>query len=272
MVFLCGRPGCGRESAATLQIDAVAAMVTLVDPRMSRDGVALCAHHADITTPPMGWSMNDLRGNRSLTSVPVIGPKTGDRVGEPPPADRKASSRSARDRAGTAGPPASREARRRAVAPSNDTLGSRTQQTPIARPSAPTSTRSVGSPSQKAPGADEHGSPADTGALRFPVSRHLDSMAVSSGRLSAVAPESSPDNPVDSPAAPGDRPRHRLTAASPVPERAPSSRPARRRAVSEQVEDQEDKFPWHFHFKDDEPQELQAKSPLLARAFRYSVG
>jgi len=32
-----------------------------VDPRTSRDGVPLCARHADGTTPPIGWTMNDLR-------------------------------------------------------------------------------------------------------------------------------------------------------------------------------------------------------------------
>jgi hypothetical protein len=55
---------------------------------------------------------------------------------------------------------------------------------------------------------------------------------------------------------------------------APSSRPAKRR---DQVDDDgeetdEDKFPWHFQFHDDEPEELQAKSRLLSRAFRSSVG
>ena len=34
----------------------------------------------------------------------------------------------------------------------------------------------------------------------------------------------------------------------------------------------DDKFPWHFQFDDDEPEELQAKTPLLSRAFRSSVG
>ncbi len=61
MKFLCGRPGCGKDSTATLQIDAVAETVSLVDPRVSRDGVPLCSRHADSTTPPMGWAMNDLR-------------------------------------------------------------------------------------------------------------------------------------------------------------------------------------------------------------------
>lgn len=52
----------------------------------------------------------------------------------------------------------------------------------------------------------------------------------------------------------------------------PSSRPDRRRAVSEDDADEEDKFPWHFQFDDDEPEELQASSPLLSRAFRATIG
>jgi hypothetical protein len=62
------------ESTATLQIDAPSETVSLVDPRISRDGVPLCARHADATTPPMGWTMNDLRSRgRSLSAVPDEG-------------------------------------------------------------------------------------------------------------------------------------------------------------------------------------------------------
>jgi hypothetical protein len=73
VAYLCGRPGCSEESAATLQIDALSETVTLVDARVSRDGVPLCARHADATTPPMGWAMNDMRSNsagRALAAVP----------------------------------------------------------------------------------------------------------------------------------------------------------------------------------------------------------
>lgn len=52
----------------------------------------------------------------------------------------------------------------------------------------------------------------------------------------------------------------------------PSSRPSRRRDVAEEAEDTEDRFPWHFQFDDDEPDELHASSPLLSRAFRSSIG
>ena len=52
----------------------------------------------------------------------------------------------------------------------------------------------------------------------------------------------------------------------------PSSRPNRRRQVAEDAPDEEDRFPWHFQFDDDEPEELQASSPLLSRAFRATIG
>jgi hypothetical protein len=58
--------------------------------------------------------------------------------------------------------------------------------------------------------------------------------------------------------------------------KAPASRPSKRRDVVEETpEPDEEKFPWHFSFKGDDneqPQELKAKTPLLARAFRSSVG
>lgn len=52
----------------------------------------------------------------------------------------------------------------------------------------------------------------------------------------------------------------------------PSSRPNRRRELSDDEPVEEDKFPWHFQFDDDEPEELQASSPLLSRAFRATTG
>ncbi len=67
--FLCGRPGCGRESTATLQIDAISETVSLVDPKVSRDGVPLCPRHADATSPPLGWAMNDLRSTSQALSL-----------------------------------------------------------------------------------------------------------------------------------------------------------------------------------------------------------
>lgn len=53
---------------------------------------------------------------------------------------------------------------------------------------------------------------------------------------------------------------------------APESRPSRRRELAEE-QPEEDKFPWHFSFDDDEePAELQASTPLLSRAFRSTTG
>ncbi len=54
--------------------------------------------------------------------------------------------------------------------------------------------------------------------------------------------------------------------------KGPASRPNRRRDVAEETEEEEDRFPWHFQFDDDEPEELQASSPLLSRAFRATIG
>ena len=52
-------------------------------------------------------------------------------------------------------------------------------------------------------------------------------------------------------------------------EQGPTKRPARRR---DDPEDSEESFPWHHQFDDDEPEELQATSPLLSRAFRATTG
>lgn len=54
--------------------------------------------------------------------------------------------------------------------------------------------------------------------------------------------------------------------------KAPASRPNKRREVAEVTGPEDDKFPWHHQFDDDEPEELLATSPLLSRAFRSSVG
>jgi len=85
--FLCGRPGCGKNSTATLQIDAPSSTVSLIDPRISRDGVPLCDRHADLTTPPMGWSMNDMRSQQQLSAVPT-GDDIPTRVPKVPPRSR----------------------------------------------------------------------------------------------------------------------------------------------------------------------------------------
>lgn len=47
------------------------------------------------------------------------------------------------------------------------------------------------------------------------------------------------------------------------------SRPARRRQAEDEEVASQESFPWSFDFDDeDEPEELQASTPLLSRAFR----
>lgn len=77
------------------------------------------------------------------------------------------------------------------------------------------------------------------------------------------------------PAASGDEtmaPGSRSNSASAKADEGPDSRPTRRRDVPEDVEEPEERFPWHHQYQDDEPEEMQASSPLLSRAFRSSTG
>ncbi len=60
--------------------------------------------------------------------------------------------------------------------------------------------------------------------------------------------------------------------ASAKADEGPESRPTRRRDVPEDVDEPEERFPWHHQYQDDEPEEMQASSPLLSRAFRSSTG
>lgn len=204
MKFLCGRPGCGQESTTTLQIDAPSTTVSLVDPRISRDGVPLCARHADATTPPLGWTMNDLRSrNRALAAVPDEGV------------------------APTSTPPR--------VRPETDDQSGRRM----------SRRQSILDRARRLDGQSES-EDSDPNEHKFQSSR--------------------PRQDEDSDAT-----------AEPVMEtdddpQGPSSRPNRRRDVSDEEPEDEDKFPWHFQFDDDEPEELQASSPLLSRAFRATIG
>lgn len=224
VVFLCGRPGCGRESSATLQIDAPSSTISLVDPRVSRDGVPLCPHHADSTTPPLGWSMNDLRSrNRTLAPVRTLGPRTGEIVSAPPGA--------------------SGGAKRKGKKPNPLFQASRTEAEAEIGP-APTA--------------------AEADPLSFQVSRDLKSMAVTA--LPDRDVDADPDDRPDPATGPDVRP------IDDDEDNGPPSRPSRRREVVDEDDVEDDKFPWHHQFDDDEPQELQAKSPLLSRAFRSSVG
>ena len=264
MVFLCGRPGCGRESSATLQIDAPGSTITLVDPRVSRDGVPLCPHHADATTPPVGWTMNDLRSvNRTLAPVRSIGPKTGEIVSAPP-------------RPRVPGNPLFQDSR---------PLELRTE-SPASHPTTAATdslgTDSLGTDSRAAERGSGQAGPSSNGrtdrsvgadspsALSFPVSQEVRAMPLSASARAAALSSGSADP--DQLRAAGLSSEADPDALEAHGAKAPASRPSKRREVVEEGENDDDKFPWHFSFNHDEPQELQAKSPLLARAFRSSVG
>ncbi|MEM7272621.1 MAG: hypothetical protein AAF547_06025 [Actinomycetota bacterium] len=229
MKFLCGRPGCGLESTATLQIDAPSTTVSLVDPRISRDGVPLCARHADATTPPMGWTMNDLRSrNRSLAAVPDEVPTST------PPRVRPAAD----DAAGR------RMSRRQSIAERARRLEAETD---VQADAEVEIDRSVDTDQQLT--LDGTGSEADH---RW-----------SSSRPTAEEPEV---------VASADAEAHVDADLDGEVDEGPSSRPDRRRQPQDDEAPDEDKFPWHFQFDDDEPEELQASSPLLSRAFRATIG
>jgi len=231
--FLCGRPGCGKESTATLQIDAPSETVSLVDPRISRDGVPLCARHADATSPPMGWTMNDLRSrNRALSAVPDEGSvptSTPPRVRPEPAAGTEGAGRVERSRAerdAADGLPGSGK-----TMPRRQSIAERVRKT-----------GEVDRVSADATPAD------DAGDHKF--------------RSSRPAPS---DEAASQEARPG-------RSASASADEGPESRPTRRRDVPEDVEEPEERFPWHHQYQDDEPEEMQASSPLLSRAFRSSTG
>jgi hypothetical protein len=232
-----------------LQIDAPSSTITLVDPRVSRDGVPLCPHHADATTPPMGWTMNDLRSqDRPLAPVAPIAPSA-----DVAPITTAKRSRSKPQFEGSEG--AESEAEDGAV--------------PAAE-------------------ADAARSEGEAQSLSFPVSRDVPSMPVtasngtgaSSGSAGAAAASSpaSGETGADGtrkPARGRSRGRARLNASTPVT--GPASRPSKRREAAEveeveELEPEDDKFPWHHQFDDDGPEELKANTPLLSRAFRSSVG
>ncbi len=209
---------------------------------MSRDGVPLCPRHADATTPPLGWTMNDLRSqNRTLTPVPnPSGPRTGEVVSPSPPPTPTSTK------------------------PTNPLFTS-------SRPTEPRRRRS------ESDGHDHHDQPAEAtgddtteatqGELTFQVSRQLRSMPVT-----AESPEPAPAERPARSAADGSGARTSTSTAGEEGD-APQSRPSKRRDVEDEADEPEERFPWHHQFsEDDEPLELKAESPLLSRAFRYSVG
>lgn len=225
MKFLCGRPGCGKESTATLQIDAISESVSLVDPRISRDGVPLCARHADATTPPLGWAMNDLRStSRALNDTEEAA------VEETPPR--------VRPRHELADKPGARMSSRQSIKERARRSGE--------------------------PDPDEfEGEEGDAGDAEV-IDLNDVPARVRARRERADKQQAGRDRTGRSSA------RRRADAEA----KAPDTRPTRRRAVDEDDEpSQQEMFPWHYEFGDeDEPEELQASSPLLSRAFRATTG
>ena len=128
---------------------------------------------------------------------------------------------------------------------------SRSKGNPLFESSRPTP---VAEPQEGRPSLVRPADGEEDGALSFPVSRELQSMPISALKTEQL--------PVDEP--PIEDPEDEV--------KAPASRPSRRREVADPLAAEDDKFPWHHQFNDDEPEELQAKSPLLSRAFRSSVG
>lgn len=142
----------------------------------------------------------------------------------------------------------------------------------------------------------------DNGRLSFPVSREMGSMPVSarvdgdttddaltgegsegevavgrdeaSTEADALAEETAPGPPSAAVGTETRRRRNRPNRRGNQQAAAPASRPARRREEPDEEEPEDDKFPWHFQFEEDEGSEelLHPTSPLLSRAFRSSVG
>lgn len=209
----------------------------------------------------MGWTMNDLRSrDRTLAPVRSIGPRTGEVVSNPRPR--------------AVGNPLFQDSRYEAEA-------ERAAERAADRLRAAARGEEL---------ADDEG---DDGGFSFPVTQELRQMPVSAARppVEVVPPPEIPPEVEPEPAVAAEVSRATARrggwaaaisgaganegATVPTP-RAPASRPTKRREVVEEApEVDEERFPFHFSFKEadtDEPQELKAKTPLLARAFRSSVG
>lgn len=243
VIFLCGRPGCGQESTATLQIDAPSTTVSLVDPRISRDGVPLCGRHADSTTPPMGWSMNDLRSrSRSLAAV---ADEDASPQSTPPRVRPEGASDESRSSGQRMSPRQSIEERAR------QDVQRQVEDEPVN--SEPASAQANGQRLTK---------------KQRRAARAAQRAKEREQRVKATAAESAengqPESVASSPAA--------VARGTEQPDGGVPSRPNRRRETEESPDPEEEKFPWHFQFDDDEPDQLQASSPLLSRAFRATIG
>lgn len=207
----------------------------------------------------MGWTMNDLRSrDRTLAPVRSIGPRTGEVVSNPRP---------------------------RAVG--NPLFQDSRYESEAERAAERAAERLRAAARGEAQVDDE----ADDGGFSFPVSQELRHMPVSAARspMEVMPPEET--RPEPEPVVPAEVTRatarrggwaaaisgaNAAGADAAAPPRAPASRPSKRREVAEEApEPEEERFPFHFSFKEadtEEPQELKAKTPLLARAFRSSVG
>ncbi len=182
----------------------------------------LCSRHADATTPPVGWTMNDLR----TTSGAVAGVADRDHgISSAPPRVRPDSDE---ERTSTG-----RMSRRQSIAER-------------AR--------------RDAPAAESTGSGDETSSTN----------GVDSNEPTLFDDEAQ-QRLLDEKLA--ERAARRPSAGKGQAGRGPDSRPSRRRRVEEPAAKGEDGFPWTFHLDDeDEPEELQASTPLLSRAFRASTG
>lgn len=260
MKFLCGRPGCGKESAATLQIDAPSTTVSLVDPRISRDGVPLCARHADSTTPPMGWTMNDLRSrSRGLAAVPdetVAAPTST------PPRDRRESEDSYGRRMSRRQSIAERAKQAAANGAAGEPVIEQAEDDPMFNSSRPVKGRQAAEAQEN---DDDANAPAANGS----------GGKRSGGKRSGKKRSNNQRSNNNGSGGNGSGSEQRNRSGKQEDPDGPASRPNRRRQVAasaENGEEAEDGFPWHHQYDDEEPEELQASSPLLSRAFRATTG
>ena len=201
----------------------------------------------------MGWTMNDLRNqNRNLAPVRELGPSTGEVVANP------GGARSRKRRPSDNPAPADR--------------------LPLAARQPEAKAGHVRDEQAKA----EHGKvenragepDPEAESLSFPVSRGLDSMTVSARSAESEAIETDRGDEAASTKA-DQTSQRRVDRRRNAGHEGPESRPAKHRDASYEPEDEaEESFSWSFKYDEDDeqPEGLQAKSPLLSRAFRSSVG
>jgi len=209
--------------------------------------VPLCDRHSDLTTPPMGWAMNDLRSSRKPEAKPE---KSGQpTITRKPPRSRPTAGELAEDTKELRRKKARTSSRRPRDGAKKD-LKRRSPKVVIER------TQTAQKDAQDVIDLSESVGPE-------PV--RSEAHAVAPDNSAATTPRATPTSPT-APFVP------ELEVDGDVTEqmRVPLSRPSRRRAI--EAENDDASFPWHHQFEDDEPEELQATSPLLSRAFRATTG